>query len=271
MENTIEVTIPGTDPVMNEILVALLLQAGYDAFEEERSVLKAYIGEQTFNQAQLDEVTGPRGLSATIRQLAPQNWNANWESGFSPVEVPGFCMVRAGFHPAPKQDIYDLVITPKMSFGTGHHATTFQMLSAMQPLSFTGKSVLDFGTGTGVLAILAEKLGAATVLAIDNDDWSIENAAENVQLNNCRNVELAKADHLPGGRKFDIILANINRNVIMANLPALAKSLVPGGVLLISGLLQADAADLEKAIQSASLSLTEKREKESWLCWTLKA
>ncbi len=271
MENTVQVTIGGTDPEINDILVALLADAGFEGFEEERSLIRAFIAEPAFDPARLHEILAPLQLAATTDIIPPQNWNAGWESSFSPVEVPGFCVVRAGFHPSPPAGLIDLVITPKMSFGTGHHATTFQMLQAMEKLAFTGKSVLDFGTGTGVLAILAEKLGAAGILAIDNDVWSIENATENAALNHCRQVVLARADRLPEDRKFDIILANINRHVILANLPALKDCLAENGVLVISGLLQADGPDLEKAIQATSLSLTDKREKESWLCWTLKA
>ena len=271
MESYVQVTIEATDPTLHEILVALLSEAGYEGFEEERSVLKAFISQPAFDAEQLHALLEPRKLAAVVDVIAPQNWNARWESGFSPVEVPGFCVVRADFHAVPANTRYDLVITPKMSFGTGHHATTFQMLEAMRGLDFNNKTVLDFGTGTGVLAILAEKMGAQSVLAIDNDDWSIENAAENIGLNHCQKISLEKADQLPSGKAFDIILANINRNVILANLAGLERCLQPGGLLIISGLLQGDAPALEKAIQSTALSLTNKKEKESWLCWTLKA
>ncbi|MBK8951467.1 MAG: 50S ribosomal protein L11 methyltransferase [Chitinophagaceae bacterium] len=152
-----------------------------------------------------------------------------------------------------------------MSFGTGHHATTYMMMQQMRNIPFLGKSVFDFGTGTGVLAILAEKLGAASVFAIDNDDWSIENARENCQFNNCALVELHKMNSASVKRKFDIILANINKNVILENMNALAEGLTPGGILLLSGLLQADEADVSAKAKEMGFKYVEKNNRNGWI------
>jgi ribosomal protein L11 methyltransferase len=152
-----------------------------------------------------------------------------------------------------------------MSFGTGHHATTFMMIQAMQQLDFRGKKVFDFGTGTGVLAILAEKLGAASVLATDNDDWSIANSGENVTANGCSRVEVLKMDSVPAG-PFDIILANINKHVILAQLSTLEQQLNTGGVILLSGLLDSDLEDIENEAVKNNISISVRMTKGSWIC-----
>lgn len=267
----IQVSVKVTDAETKDIVLALLTDAGYEGFQEERWGWLAFIPAADFSEPVLQEVLAGFGLTANTETIAQQNWNAQWESSFSPVVVEDFCCVRAAFHEPPVGVQHDLIITPKMSFGTGHHATTYQVLQAMEKLPFAGAKVLDFGTGTGVLAILAEKLGAASVYAIDNDAWSIDNAAENIALNHCNNIQLEMADRLPSAGSYDVILANINRNVILASLPELKLLLRPGGFLIVSGLLAADANDLGRAIAEAALSLIQKQEKESWLCWTLKA
>ena len=178
--------------------------------------------------------------------------------------------VRAFFHEPAAGVEYDLVITPKMSFGTGHHATTYMMLGAMRTLDMAGRNVLDFGTGTGVLAILAEKLGAAHVLAIDNDDWSIENARENTLENQCTAIVVEKMEAIPRNRLFFIILANINKAVILSELDAMGQHLEPGGVIVLSGLLQEDLADIEKKAAQCNLTISERMTKNNWLCLKLK-
>jgi ribosomal protein L11 methyltransferase len=156
-----------------------------------------------------------------------------------------------------------------MSFGTGHHATTYMMLRAMQDIHFKGKTVLDFGTGTGVLAILAEKLGAAGVLAIDNDDWSIQNSRENITENHCINILLLKSDTLPKNRHFDVILANINKHVLLREMPAMGQQLNLGGVILMSGLLHEDLEDIENQAQQNNLSVSGRMTRGSWSCLEL--
>jgi ribosomal protein L11 methyltransferase len=185
--------------------------------------------------------------------VEPQNWNAVWESSFELVIVPGFCTVRAAFHAMNPETPHDIVITPKMSFGTGHHATTRLMIQAMRELAFPGQRVLDFGTGTGILAILAAQLGASMVLAIDNDEWSVDNARENIAANKTDTVQIRQGslEAVPATEQFDIILANINRHILLSHMPDMYGLLRTGGKLLLSGIFAVDEyAITEKAILS---------------------
>jgi ribosomal protein L11 methyltransferase len=166
----------------SDILIAMLSDLQYEGFEEEENILKAFIPKSLFNEERLKEIEEEFQLKYSVTELPDTNWNKVWESNFQPVIVENFCVVRAGFHEPIKDVEHEIIITPKMSFGTGHHATTYMMLQQMKDIDFKGKHVMDFGTGTGVLAILANKLGAASVIAIDSDSWSIENAAENLKI-----------------------------------------------------------------------------------------
>ncbi len=214
-----QVTITAAEPALQEILVALLSTIGYEGFEQEDKALQAFIPEAQFDAGALDQLLlqvtdlfpqlgsgqPSPGLSYSTVRLAERNWNEEWEKNFQPVEVDGFCAIRAHFHAPIRGVTHELVITPKMSFGTGHHATTHMMLLAMKDLDFQGRRVLDFGTGTGVLAILAERLGAAEVLAIDNDDWSIDNASENVATNHCTRITVSQTARITAGEPFDTL------------------------------------------------------------------
>ncbi len=253
-------------PEKAEMLIAQLSEAGFDGFEEGDDELKAFIPEKDYDKLFLKELAYKYQLQYTEQAIQEQNWNALWESNFQPVVVGDFVGIRAGFHTPIPSVKHEIVITPKMSFGTGHHATTYMMIQQMQGISFSGKSVFDFGTGTGVLAILAEKLGASSVFAIDNDDWSIENALENCQFNNCHAVELRKMDSSAVGKGFDIILANINKNVILENMAALSAGLLPGGILLLSGLLETDETAILSKAGESGLNYAEKVEKKGWIC-----
>jgi ribosomal protein L11 methyltransferase len=177
-----------------------------------------------------------------------------------------FVGIRADFHPPLKDVKHEIIITPKMSFGTGHHATTSMMIRMMGEINFSGKSVLDFGTGTGILAILAEKLGASEIVAIDNDDQSIENATENFQSNNCHTISLLKASSAGVSHKVDIILANIIKMVILESLPLLAEQLNNDGVIIFSGLLTNDERDIVKIANERHLYLNKKIEVGDWIC-----
>jgi len=264
----IEITIHTTE--LQEILVALLGEIGYEGFHQEENALKAYIGESAFDKAALQQVLEPFHLSYEEQQLPERNYNEEWEKNFQPVIVDDFCAIRAHFHaPIPGVE-HELVITPKMSFGTGHHATTHMMIQAMQKLQWNGKRVLDFGTGTGVLAILAEKLGAADILGIDNDDWSIANAQENMENNECKRITISKIDTLKAvNGKFDIILANINKHVILAELDEIGQHLGKGGVILLSGLLENDYQDIENESVKNEVSISLKMTKGAWICLQL--
>lgn len=264
-----QVTISVSTKEDREILIALLADAGYEGFVEEVKIVKAYILFANFDAAVLDNIVAPFDISYTLEEIEQRNWNAEWESGFQPVLVLDWCAIRADFHEPVKGVDFEIVITPKMSFGTGHHATTYMMVETMRQIPLKGKSVLDFGTGTGVLAILAEKMGARDVLAIDNDTWSIENAAENLERNQTAKIHLELGEAIPGDQQFDCILANINKHVVLKELPNMVKHARKGAEILISGLLETDSSDLLEAIAPYKLSLIEKKEKNSWLCWRL--
>ena len=184
----------------------------------------------------------------------------------APRNIDDFVAIRAGFHQPIKEVEHEIIITPKMSFGTGHHATTFMMIQQMKQIDFSGKTVLDFGTGTGVLAIVAEKLGAKKIIAIDNDDWSIENADENVKNNRCARIELRKADTASVNNDFDVVLANINKNIIFDNFSLLVKQLAPGGVILLSGLLAGDEDVVFRKSGEYSLHIIQTTVRDNWLC-----
>lgn len=270
MSNTIEVTFKGLTKEKNEELVAMLSSINFDAFEEFDFELKAFIGEDNYNMEALIEVADLYKISFTLNTIVQQNWNELWESNFQPVIVDDFCAIRASFHKPIDNVKFEIVITPKMSFGTGHHATTNMMINTMSKFDFEGKRVADFGTGTGILAILAEKMGSNYILAIDNDEWSIENAIENIENNDCDKIKIERVDSFMPNEKFDVILANINKNVIIANSLQLAKSLNEEGFLLLSGLLKTDEQDLINEFLSQGLNHIRTIEKDNWICLVLK-
>jgi len=250
--------------------VAALLIAGLadraDGFEEADIVLKAFFNTTRITREELDAVAGPLNIRYEMRELEPQNWNALWESNFDPVVVDGFVAVRASFHPPFENVEQEIVINPKMSFGTGHHATTWLMMQQMRQIAFADKQVFDFGTGTGILAILAEKLGAAQVLATDLDEWSIANTLENIEVNHGSRISVLQSDSAVQGGIFDVILANINKNVLMETIPALKQQLAPDGVLLLSGLLAEDEAEIVGRAVESGLYMDDKVLKNNWLC-----
>jgi len=251
------------------IIIALLSEQGYDGFDETGEGLKAYIAAARFDEAALHDVIAPFHLLFEKQIIEETNWNQLWESNFEPVIVDNFAAIRAGFHDPIKSVEHEIVITPKMSFGTGHHATTYMMISEIRNLDLENKTVLDFGTGTGVLAILAEKRGAAKVLAVDNDDWSVANADENILNNHCARVTVRKMDKPGEGESYDCILANINRNVLMDFMPQLAQQLLTGGCLVLSGLLTDDEADILSRAGDFGLRLQKRMEKDNWLLLNL--
>jgi len=264
--NYVQVQVNSTDTEQHELLIALLADTGFEGFEETGTALMAFIKEAEFNKAALDEVIASLNLNYTSSVIPRQNWNAKWESSFEPVIVNDFASVRAAFHPPVKNVRHEIIITPKMSFGTGHHATTFLMMGQMADLDLAGKTVLDFGTGTAVLAILAEKMGAADVDAIDNDDWSIENSKENIKANDSSAITLHKADTIQAGKTYDIILANINLNVILANLAAIVKVSRTGTLVLLSGFLKDDEATLSEKLSVYDISHARTVQKGEWIC-----
>lgn len=249
-----------------DILIANLAEIGFEGFEETDNGLKAFISEKDYDENVVKGITRQYSLSFTKTLIEETNWNQVWESNFDPIIIDDFAGIRAEFHQPVENVKHELIVTPKMSFGTGHHATTFMMIQQMRQIDFAGKSVFDFGTGTGILAILAQKLGAKKIVAVDHDDWSIDNAMENIQNNKCSLIELRQAGTAEYNDAFDIILANINKNVILDNLPLLVNELMPGGILLISGLLQEDQDDIFHISKAYSLQLLQTTVRDNWLC-----
>lgn len=261
----IEISVDLADEDRRSVLIAGLADMGYEGFEETDQGVKAYISNDAFDETELNNLFSKSSLTYSKSVIKAQNWNALWESNFEPVQVEDFVGIRAAFHDPMPGVKHEIVITPKMSFGTGHHATTWLVMQQMRELDFTGKTVFDFGTGTGVLAILAEKLGASAVLAVDNDDWCIENASENILVNGCKIIEIQKIDEVQTGQRFDIVIANINRNILLGNMTAMSAALAPGGVLLLSGLLQEDETDIKEAAVGANLALLKTVQKNGWI------
>lgn len=262
----IQVTIHADNPGQQELLIAHLSEEGFEGFEQTESALQAYIDEEDYNEALLQEIATAQGVTYTTRPIAEENWNATWEANFEPVIVAGFCTIRADFHTMLVNTPYEVVITPKMSFGTGHHATTQLMLQLMQHLDMQGKQVLDLGTGTGILAIMAHKLGAAAVLAIDNDNWAYENAQENVKRNLADRITVVEGTlDAAAGKSFDSILANINRHILLDAMPALQAALRPGGTLLLSGLLTEDHDIIHEAASAVGLKQVRYETLTNWI------
>lgn len=247
-------------------LIALLSEQGFDGFVEEEDMLTAFIPELNFNQEEFEKVLSKFSIvSYTKSDIENINWNKKWESEFEPVYVDKFVAIRAHFHKPVKDVQHEIVITPKMSFGTGHHATTYLVMKQMQSIDFTNKTVFDFGTGTGILAILAEKLGASSVMAIDNDEWSITNTKENIEQNHCSKITVALMDSIPKGKQYDIILANINLNVITANLSGLTAIAKEGTEAIFSGFLVPDEKAMKAALQKAGFQHPATTTKKDWI------
>lgn len=264
MSNYISVRFQST-PEQSEIIAALLMDTGYEAAEEKEGETIVSIKEGAFDEAALKSIMDQFDVSYTFNKVAQQNWNAQWESSFEPVEVGGFALIRASFHEPKKDILHDIIVTPKMSFGTGHHATTYLMIEQMSTLDFNNKSVIDFGTGTGVLAILAEKMGASRVLAIDNDEWSINNLKENAEANHCTKIEPLLANEMTTEKKAAIILANINFNVIIANLPKIKAAAENNAFVLFSGLLREDEENISLALKDNGFQIVKISHRNGWI------
>jgi ribosomal protein L11 methyltransferase len=264
MKTFLKIIVETSSSEEGEILIALLSDTQFYAFEQEENKLIAYINKVDYDDSVFNKIIGDRPfLSKEL--IEETNWNAQWESDFKPVRIGDFAVIRAAFHEVPKEVKYDLLITPKMSFGTGHHATTWLMVAQMEQISFRDKSVLDFGTGTGVLAILAEKLGASEVHAIDLDEWSIENTIENIHHNNCSKIEVEKRDNLEGLKAADIILANINLNVLDSASASISSLQKTNSLLLTSGFLKKDVRAIEDIFTDKNYRKVSQMEKDDWV------
>jgi ribosomal protein L11 methyltransferase len=255
-----------------EMLIALLSELPFEGFEEQDARLLAYLPESAWTEdldPQIENVARMLGFSVTRARLEDQNWNALWESNFSPVSIPGYVMIRAEFHDNPPSDAYRhiITITPRMAFGTGHHATTRMMLLEMDELPFESRAVLDYGCGTGILAIVARQKGANPVVAIDIDPNCTENTLINASQNACSlTVMTADINQIDSASTFDIILANINRNVLIQAIPSLYRMSRPGGHLLLSGFLEEDLPLMRQQLDASLWQETGLRQEGGWVC-----
>lgn len=248
-----------------DLLIAVLPEYGFHGMEETVTGLKAYANEGLADLDKLSSFTTELNVSFSSQLIEEENWNQSWESNFDPVIIPGKIQVRAHFHPPLDTVEHQILITPKMSFGTGHHPTTKMMMLAMLETDFTQKTVADFGTGTGILSILAFLLGAQSVDALDNDDWSIENVKENIQLNKANGIKVSKAGDLESIDVVDIMLANINKNVLIEHVHSIRAKTNKKGKLIISGLLRTDYDDIMRVYTPYFGSNHQKFEEGDWL------
>jgi len=259
------------NPEFADILIAELGELGFEAFEDTVDGFNAYIDAKKFVQEELDAVLARYADFAPanyqVQKIEHQNWNEEWERNFEPLFIADQVSVRASFHERPANARYDIVINPKMSFGTGHHETTTLMIENQLTLDHQGKRVLDMGCGTGILAIMAGELGAAEIVAVEIEDWTVENARENAALNQYPQIDvrLGGAETIAGDKPYDIILANINRNVLLEDMPAYVAVLKPGGVLLLSGFYTEDLPVLQARASELGLSYTSYRTKNNWV------
>ena len=251
-----------------EIMVAQMGLLGFESFVDTPAGFKAYIPQSQYREhdfLQID-IFDIQGLEIKWQSqiIPPENWNRQWERNFSPIRIGDRCVVRADFHPPEKAE-YELVITPKMSFGTGHHQTTQMMISFLLDVDCKDKRVLDMGTGTGVLAILAEKRGAKSVLAIDNDPWCIENTKENIGLNHCEYIIPELDNSVSTNKKFDLILANINRNVLLKQVEGYGQILIPLGDLFLSGFYLEDLSIIQNTCESVGFRFIRNFKLNQWV------
>ena len=255
---------------LTAIITAVLMNEGFEAVEEKEEETIASIPLALFNEQAVKVIFNNYSTLYTVKKVAQQNWNAQWESSFEPVIIEKFVTVRASFHQKNTTVLHDIIITPKMSFGTGHHATTYLMIQEMESINFKNKSVIDFGTGTGVLAILAEKLGAASVLAIDNDEWSINNANENIKANDCSLINLQLSCKMLDHQTADVLLANINLNVIIENMCHIKKVCTRETTVLLSGMLLCDVDAISGKISQEGFYIDKITDKEGWVVLSVK-
>jgi ribosomal protein L11 methyltransferase len=271
--NYIELTISFSelDP-WRDILVSNLAEKGFESFVETKTGLQSYIVENEFSENMLSDLSTFEAITDfTHKTIQDKNWNAEWEKNFDPVYVDDKLAIVAPFHQGEFSQEMVITIQPQMSFGTGHHQTTWLMSRRLFDLDLKNKRVLDMGTGTGILAVLAEKLGAAEIFAPDIDEWSYRNAQENVALNQCTNVTIGHGDHtLLKGKTFDLIIANINKNILVSHFEHYAAALENNGLLLISGFFETDKADLVEHAKQFGFIFERIDTKDEWALIQLK-
>lgn len=252
----------------NEILMAELIEIGFDSFTEELEGILGYIQKELFKEEELMQLpifSNPEvKIEYSYEEMSNINWNEEWEKNFSPINIDDKVLIRAEFH-EPKPEMHEIIIQPKMSFGTGHHPTTHLMVQQMMDMDLQDKTVLDMGCGTSVLAIYAKQRGAGKTVAIDIDEWSVENSKENAERNGVElSISQGTADNL-GTEKFDVILANINRNILISDIPTYVSVLNDGGKLLLSGLCFFDVDDILQVCKEENLKMEKQMQREEWV------
>jgi ribosomal protein L11 methyltransferase len=263
-------------PDFSDILLAELAEIGFESFVDTSYGLDGYIPATVFDEQQVaairEKYSHVTSVTYTYSVIGRKNWNEEWEKSYAPIVIGEQCLVRASFHQGLGSYAYEIIINPKMSFGTGHHETTSLMLENQLHIVHTGKRVLDIGCGTGILAIMACKRGAARADAFDTDEWAVENSRENFELNNCRQatVQQGTVREVKLAPGYDILLANINRNVLLDEMPVYASLLTSGGFLLLSGFYEKDIADIEKMAITQGFIKTAQRIKRPWASLVLK-
>jgi len=268
---SIQIIIPNITQDISDILIAMLDELGFSGFEQTETSLLAYSDEKKYDRTAVVNIVEGFGLTFSESVMEQINWNIEWEKSFAPVMIRKqgseevLVYVYASFHSPMPEAKYEILINPKMSFGTGHHATTSLMMEEMSSMNMKGKEVFDFGTGTGILSVLAEKMGASKIAANDIDEWSINNAAENIKLNECLIISLAAADKFPDNTTADIILANINLNVILENLPAVSKACRKDTQVLLSGILKSDENQVKAALIENKMRAKKVMQEGEWI------
>lgn len=261
-------TIEPRDPAA-EILIAELGLFGFESFVETETGLLAYIPSEEHSEDVINEIQILKSdefiVEYSVKTIEQTNWNEEWEKNFTPINVDNKVSVRAPFHDASTMD-YEIIIEPKMSFGTGHHETTHMMIQHLLDLDLTHKSVLDMGCGTGILAIFAAMKNARPVDAIDIDEWCVENTNENIEKNNCEFISVFLGDaHLLKNQKYDIIIANINRNILLQDLASYKRCINSNGILLLSGFYTEDEPLLQSKAKELEFEFLKKLERNNWL------
>ena len=253
----------------SEILIAELGEKAFESFIETETGISAYVQKDLWTPTILEDIQileNPEfTISYTFEEIEQVNWNEEWEKNFEPIEVDGKCHVRAPFHEKTSAE-FDIVIEPKMSFGTGHHETTHMMIQHILETDFTNKKTLDMGCGTAILAILAEMKGAQPIDAIDIDNWCYLNSIENAERNNCNHISVYEGDAaLLAGKKYDIIIANINRNILLNDMPSYVDCLNENGVLFLSGFYTEDIPVISESCHSKGLQYVKQFERNNWV------
>jgi ribosomal protein L11 methyltransferase len=260
----IEIHINPASEEKHEILTSLLAEVGFESFAESEDELLAYIRDNLYSREDVKRICEQFNVSFFEKRIPDQNWNAEWEKNFEPVLIAGKCYIRAPFHMSRQDYPFELIIEPKMSFGTAHHETTALMIEMMMKMDFHDKKVLDMGCGTGILAILAGKMGASEIDAIDNDNWAFTNAIENKERNHASLINVKMGDIDAAGPDYNILLANINKNVLLMHIPEYSKRMTKGE-LLLSGFYEEDLGLIRETAELYAFSLDKVLNKNRWI------